>query len=61
LHKLRGILAEQNLNDKVNLEATFCFENCANAPSVKIGDEVVSVDLEKPEQLIDLIRAKVNK
>lgn len=61
LHKLRKMLAENNLSDKVNLEATFCFENCANAPSVKIGDQVYGVNTEKPEELLDLIRANVQK
>ncbi len=59
LHKLREILTAYNLQDKVNLQATFCFENCANAPSIKIGDKVYSVDPGKPETILDIIRSKV--
>jgi len=59
MHKLKESLNANNLNDRVNLQATFCFENCANAPSIKIGDQVVSVDPNKPEEIIQLIKKQI--
>ena len=33
---------DNQLDDKVNIQATFCFENCGQAPNVKIGDSLLS-------------------
>jgi len=36
---MRDIQAE-GLEDRVDLEATFCFETCNRGPTVRVGDEV---------------------
>ena len=42
---LRSLLKHvetQGLQDKVDVQATFCLENCANGPNVAIGDKLVA-------------------
>lgn len=42
---LRGLMDRVNeagLDDKVNLHATFCFENCEHSPNIQVGGEIVS-------------------
>ncbi|HPS64353.1 MAG TPA: [FeFe] hydrogenase, group A [Ignavibacteria bacterium] len=42
LHKMINYIDEKELNDYVNVKATFCFENCDNGPTVSIGSEKIS-------------------
>ena len=37
---MKKAIAENNLQDKVELKATFCLGHCTDGPSVKVGDEV---------------------
>jgi len=48
LNKLIKHIDQNQLNDLVNVKATFCTENCDSGPSVIIGNEVIhNCDLEK--------------
>ncbi|ACL68943.1 NADH-dependent [FeFe] hydrogenase, group A6 [Halothermothrix orenii] len=52
---LQGLIErveEEGLSDKVDIEATFCFENCKNAPSVKVGNQLLS----KVESVDDILK-----
>ena len=42
LHNLGYRLQEAKLNQRVDLKATFCFENCGGGVNVKIGDTLYS-------------------
>jgi NADH-quinone oxidoreductase subunit G len=42
---LEGLMAhvrDNKLEDKIGIQASFCFENCGKAPNVKIGDKLMS-------------------
>ncbi len=40
---LQRLVAERNLGDKIELGGAFCMGNCVNGVSVKIDDELFSV------------------
>lgn len=42
IQKLQKLIAENNLEDKVTLKASFCLGNCSNGVSMRIDGEVVS-------------------
>ena len=42
LQNLGQRLREAKLNDRVDLKATFCFENCGGGINVKVGDTLYS-------------------
>jgi NADH-quinone oxidoreductase subunit G len=42
LTQLTQFISQNKLEDRVALEATFCFENCDKGPVVKIGDELIT-------------------
>lgn len=35
-------IKDNNLSDKVNVKATFCFENCGKGPNISVDGEIVS-------------------
>ncbi|MCG0276259.1 MAG: [FeFe] hydrogenase, group A [Thermosediminibacteraceae bacterium] len=48
------MIKERNLEDKVNLEATFCLENCTSSPVVEVNGRIIdNANPEKIEKLID--------
>ena len=52
IQKLQKLIAENNLEDKVTLKASFCLGNCSNGVSMRIDGEVVSnVNLENIEEI----------
>jgi NADH-quinone oxidoreductase subunit G len=42
LTQLTGFISQNDLEDRVALGATFCFEKCDQGPVVKIGDEIIT-------------------
>ncbi|MFH1880376.1 MAG: [Fe-Fe] hydrogenase large subunit C-terminal domain-containing protein, partial [Bacillota bacterium] len=42
LSQLTQFISQNNLEDRVTLGATFCFESCDKGPVVKIGDEMIT-------------------
>lgn len=42
IQKLQKLIAENNLEDKVTLKASFCLGNCSNGVSMRIDGEAVS-------------------
>lgn len=47
INKLKSLIAENELDVKVNLKGSFCMGKCGNeGVSVKVGDEVFSLKLE---------------
>ncbi|NLW64632.1 MAG: (2Fe-2S) ferredoxin domain-containing protein [Clostridiales bacterium] len=42
----QALIAENHLEDKVELTGTFCLGNCQNGVSVKVDDELFSVQPE---------------
>lgn len=42
LEGLMQHVRDNELDDKINIQATFCFENCGKAPNVRVGDELIS-------------------
>jgi NADH-quinone oxidoreductase subunit G len=62
LSQLINHLQNSNLSDKVDIKATFCFENCSKGPTIKIGDTIIhKCTVEKARQLIEekLVKAKI--
>lgn len=41
LHDVLEHIRENDLNDLVNVSASFCFERCDRGPTIKVGDEVI--------------------
>ena len=44
IDKLKGCVKKNRLEDKVTIKAAFCLGHCTEAVSVKMGDEIYSVD-----------------
>lgn len=41
LHELIDYINQHNLAEVVDVQATFCFENCGQAPNVAVGDAII--------------------
>jgi NADH:ubiquinone oxidoreductase subunit E len=51
---LKRLIAEQNLEDKIELKASFCLGNCSNGVSMKVDDEFVqNANPENIEQIFN--------
>lgn len=50
---LQQLLAENQLESKIELAGTFCLGNCQNGVSVKIDDELFSVQPETLDSFFD--------
>ena len=59
---LRDILeyiGENNLKDKVNVSASFCFETCEKGPVIRIGDTIIEgCTIEKASHAIEMERQR---
>ena len=58
--ELQKLIAENKLEDKVELTGVFCLGHCTDAVSVKIGEEIFSVNTDNvgqffKEQVLDQI------
>jgi len=51
-------ISENNLQNDIAVDATFCFENCGKSPNVKVGDTLIESCT--AEKLIELLKKKVN-
>lgn len=59
IQALHSLIDKNNISDLVDLEATFCLENCQNGPSVRVNGRVFShVTPDSVEQLFSLIEAE---
>lgn len=60
LQELLRRVKEEGLEGRVDVRATFCLENCAGGPSVKIGDEVLGgMDPGHVDELFAKIKGKL--
>jgi len=50
---MKKAIADNNLEDKVELKATFCLGHCTDGPSVKVGDEVFGMTEERFQELFN--------
>ncbi len=51
---LKRLIKEQNLEDKIELKASFCLGNCSNGVSMKVDDEFVqNANPENIEQIFN--------
>lgn len=50
---LQRLVAENKLDDKVELGGAFCMGNCQNGVSVKIGEEIFSVNPDTVEDFFE--------
>ncbi len=57
IQKLQKLIAENNLEDKVTLKASFCLGNCSNGVSMRIDGEVVSNA--NPENIEDIFKEQI--
>ena len=57
IQKLQKLIAENNLEDKVTLKASFCLGNCSNGVSMRIDGEVVSNA--NPENIEDILKEHI--
>ena len=46
IQKLEELITERQLNDKIELNGSFCMGECSNGVRVKINDELFSVSPE---------------
>lgn len=42
IKKLKSLIEEKNMEDKIELKASFCLGNCSNGVSMMIDNELVS-------------------
>ena len=60
LQELLRRVKEEGLQERVDVRATFCLENCAGSPSVQIGDEVIGgSDPSSVDKLMEKIKGKL--
>lgn len=57
IQKLQKLIAENNLEDKVTLKASFCLGNCSNGVSMRIDGEVVSNA--NPDNIEDIFKDQI--
>jgi len=51
---LKRLIEEQNLQDKIELKASFCLGNCSNGVSMKVDDEFIqNANPENIEQIFN--------
>ena len=51
---LKRLIKEQNLEDKIELKASFCLGNCSNGVSMKVDEEFVqNANPENIEQIFN--------
>lgn len=48
---LKDLIHKNNLQNKVQLKAAFCFGHCTDAVCVKINEEIFSVDKDNVEYI----------
>lgn len=54
IQKLKSLIEEKNMEDKIELKASFCLGNCSNGVSMMIDNELVSnVSLENIEKIFN--------
>ena len=54
------LIKENNLNDKLDINASFCLDHCQGAVSVQFDEKVYSVQPENAEQFFNtVVREKV--
>lgn len=41
MKKFQELIKEKNLENKVELKASFCLGNCTNGVSIKVGEEII--------------------
>ena len=54
---LKRLIAEQNLEDKIELKASFCLGNCCNGVSMKVDGEFV--DNANPENIEQIFNEQI--
>ncbi len=60
LQELLRRVKEEGLGDRVDVRATFCLENCAGGPAVKVGDEILGgMDPSHVDQLLEIVKGKL--
>ena len=57
IQKLQKLIAENNLEDKITLKASFCLGNCSNGVSMRIDGKVVSNA--NPENIEDIFKEQI--
>lgn len=60
LQELLRRVKEEGLGERVDVRATFCLENCAGGPAVKVGDEILGgMDPSNVDKLMEIIKGKL--
>ena len=60
VEELQKLIAEHNLGDKVELEGTFCMNNCQQGVCVTIGEEFFSVTPDGVGEFFQEVLKRVN-
>lgn len=60
VEELQKLIAEHNLGDKVELEGTFCMNNCQQGVCVTVGEEFFSVTPDGVEEFFQEVLKRVN-
>lgn len=55
IREFQNVIKEYNLEDKVRLKGSFCLNQCTNAVSTCVDDEIVSMSVDKVRPLINSI------
>lgn len=53
IDRLKNCVKQNKLENKITIKAAFCLGHCTEAVSVKIGDEIYSVEPSTAEQFFD--------
>lgn len=60
VEELQKLIAEHNLGDKVELEGTFCMNNCQQGVCVTVGEEFFSVTPDSVGEFFQEVLKRVN-
>lgn len=58
---MKDVEKDPALAERVNIQATFCFENCKGGPSIKVGDQLLSNKTVKDaDEILEMIKGAVS-
>ncbi len=53
ISELQGLIEQSNVGEEVELSGVFCLGHCTNGVSVKVGEEIFSVNAENVAEFFE--------
>ncbi len=62
INKLTQLIKEKNLEDKISIKATFCFDECSKGVCIKFDEQIYSLSYQTIESFFnDIVIEKILK